>query len=262
MKEEKSILVPILIGCGLFGLLCFLVCGGGLFFFVPRAMQQMNDVMQQVTQEMARQQMFEAFPGGWRAPEPAVSDEELFHEAIGNFTLLEHDTSASPADFGLADREGRHAIYETALTKVEVYAYLADDAEQEELSQAFQESLETNFSNHVTSTISQANYRSTYFSVSPPNTTGWLWSSEGWMFLILSDDQLAATTFLTEYLLTIQSPVLDEPETAEETDAAKPAEPSSDAEDVEETPATPTTEQGDFPPPPPRPEAVQSIETR
>ena len=40
MAEEKNVLVPILIGCGLFGLLCFLVCGGGLVFFVPRAMQQ------------------------------------------------------------------------------------------------------------------------------------------------------------------------------------------------------------------------------
>ncbi len=260
MAEEKSVLVPILIGCGLFGLLCFLVCGGGLAFFVPRAMQQAEDMMEQMTQEMARQQMLEGFPDGWRPPALDITDEELFPDAIASFSLLEHDTVASPPEFGLADREGRHATYESALTDIEVYAYSVDDVERKVVMRTVKEKLGENFMSSTTSNISQSNYESLLFTVSPPDTTGSLWWSEGWMFLILSEDQFAAPMFQAEYLEAIQPPAPNEPASPDDAGDGEVADSTDGDAGTEEHTDPPLAEEGDFPPPPPRPESLQAEE--
>ncbi len=257
MAEEKSVLFPILIGCGLLGLLCFLVCGGGMVFFVPRFAQQAEQMMEQMTQEMARQQMLDEFPEGWRPPAADVGDEELFPDAIGNFSLLKNDTAACPPEFGLADREGRHATYESALTNIEVYAYSVDREEHKEVMRAVQQKLGENFMSQVTSNVTQSNYESLYFSVSPPDTTGWLWWSEGWMFLILSEDQFAATAFETAYLDAIQPPGPDEPAAPDDTGEGEAGEPKVGDTGTEGLTDPPLAEEGDFPPPPPKPDSLQ-----
>ena len=40
MTEQKSAVGPVLLGCGLIGLLCVLVCAGVVVFFVPRMIEQ------------------------------------------------------------------------------------------------------------------------------------------------------------------------------------------------------------------------------
>lgn len=256
MPEEKNVLVSILIGCGLFGLLCFLVCAGGMVFFVPRMMQQAEEAMEQFQQEMARQQMLESFPDGWRAPLPDAADEDLFPQVVGNFSRLDLDTSPSPPEFGLDDLDGQHATYESALLDIDVYAYRVAEEDVRAAMQSAEDAMNESFEKYSNIDVSRANFDVLTFSVAPPATTGCIWSSEGWLFLILGEDQFAPAMFQTEYLDAIQLPAPDEqpPEVVNESlDVNDTLDTDSQSDQPE---ASDETGRGDSPPPPPRPESI------
>ncbi|MCA9076279.1 MAG: hypothetical protein KDA93_14715 [Planctomycetaceae bacterium] len=256
MSEQKSVLVPLLIGCGVLCLLSLLLCVGAWQFFVPRMMQQAEEMVEQLHQEFVRQQMTEAFPDGWRAPNDDATGEVLFPETVGNFSRLDVDSSPSPTDFGLSDLECERATYESALRDVDVYAYRVAADERRDQMQSTKDALRDNFTNSWNSSTTRTNYEVLSFSVSPPTTKGVVFASEGWLFLILSEDEFADEEFQTEFLIAIQPPLPDEAGSDEEPGGNDAADASTDRTDQEPSDELPVANEEDFPPPPPRPETL------
>ena len=260
MSQQKNAILPVLIGCGLVGLLCFLLCVGGFMFFVPRAMRQAGEMMEQVQQEVARQQILESFSDGWRPPAHDANGEALFPESVSNFTRLKIDTVSSPKEFGLSDLEGEHATYESTLADIDVYAYRVSEEEVRDVMQSTKDALGDNFETSTHFGMSGANYDALTFSASPPVANGCVWYSDGWLFLMLAEEQFVMSMFQTEYLEAIQSPAPEEP-------LAEDVEIEADSGDDQETDADRDgpdaaleADKGDFPPAPPRPEAIKPAE--
>ncbi len=102
-----------------------------------------------------------------------------------------------------------HAVYQGASGKVDVYITPIEAGSSTGYFEALAAKLESG-SYGSKSTFGGFGTHS-YFAVSPPDRTGWMWSSQGWLVLVVSDSKYDPEPFLRSYLTAIQGPEVSPP---------------------------------------------------
>ncbi|MEZ5940583.1 MAG: hypothetical protein R3C18_04270 [Planctomycetaceae bacterium] len=176
------------VGCAGVGCLAVLLCGGAAVWLIKAGGEQ-------VQKEIARAQ----FKLEWMPPTEGTTGVDLFPEAVDQYTLTGDSDMASVSEFGIDD-EVAHATYTGPDGNIDVYISETDFGTINGYFETLKANIEQRNGSKSTYFIDGAH---SYFSVSPPQQTGWMWTSDGWVVLVVSDSEYDPEPFMEAYLTAI-----------------------------------------------------------
>lgn len=191
VSEQKTSAAVWLFGCLGAGVLGLIVCGGGLYFLAQQGMESLGDAIEREAERSA-------FADTWQPPAQGTTGDALFPEMVEGFRRSGAAGMSARPEFGIEEEFG-HATYAGPLGTVNVYI-----AETGSAPDSYFEALKTS--------IEDAKYSSRatthvgprwYFYVDPPEQTGWMWSLDGWLVLVVADGKYDPEPFLRAYLTAI-----------------------------------------------------------
>jgi hypothetical protein len=194
-----------IVGCLLAALLGVLGCAGGAVMLGLWSYRAASVAVQQASTEVAEQMQESQFAQAWKAPAPGSGPETLFPEQLNAWRRTGHDDAAQIPELAI-DRPGLHAVYESGITGVDVYAYELPAIEQQALFDAVGGAIDHGEfgSRSKVSVFDGTAHRMTY-SFSPPDRQGILWWCQGWLFVFIADDPaFDLDGFRTQYLTQIR----------------------------------------------------------
>jgi hypothetical protein len=195
-----------IVGCLLAALLGVVVCAGGAVMLGLWSYRAASVAVQQASTEMAAQVQETQFAATWTPPASGAGPETLLPEQLNAWRRTSHDDVAQIPELGI-ERTGLHAVFESGITGVDVYAYEVPAAEQEALFEAASGAIDAGEfqSRSKISYFDGTSHRMTY-SFSPPDRQGILWWCQGWLFVFIADDPaFDLDGFRTQYLTQIQA---------------------------------------------------------
>lgn len=182
------------------------MCAGGAVMLGLWSYRAASVAVQQASTEVAEQMQESQFAQAWKAPAPGSGPETLFPEQLNAWRRTGHDDAAQIPELAI-DRPGLHAVYESGITGVDVYAYELPAIEQQALFDAVGGAIDHGEygSRSKVSVFDGTAHRMTY-SFSPPDRQGILWWCQGWLFVFIADDlAFDLDGFRTQYLTQIQA---------------------------------------------------------
>ena len=192
-----------LVGCLVAGAVAVLLCGGVVALIVFWGYQVAQQVGPQIQQQMQGVQ----FAAQWTPPGPDADADELLPVAVGPWSRVAHDDLAAIPELAIA-RDGLHGTYEGVNTKIEVYAYQVPMQDQAQLFQDALDAMESaGYTTRAQANVDMGSHHWMTFSFSPPERSGRMWWSQGWLFVMTSD--VSGTDlegFEQVYLRTIENP--------------------------------------------------------
>lgn len=215
-----------LVGCLVAGVLMLLLCGGGLFMIGWFGYRTANQVAQSVSTGLEEQMQQMHFASTWQPPGPGSGADRLFPDSVNAWRLASHDDDSAIVELGI-ERDGLHALYESGVAGVDVYAYEVPAVEQSALFQEAADAIEAvNYTTRLQGHVDDGTSHRMTFSFSPPETNGRLWWCRGWLFVFKTDNSnIDLDAFQKQYLTAIAEPELDRPAPASETlEAVEPDE--------------------------------------
>jgi len=185
-----------LIGCLVAGFLGVALCAGGAFFVVRTAFMSARDAARQAmqaAQEAQRQAATQAveaqFEMEWTPPAAGTGSEALFPVSVGAWQRTSQDEIEEFTELGLS-RPGRHAVYESGITGIDVYAYEVPADEQIAVFQQAEDAIEAGeYARRTKSTRNNGVVHRMDFSFSPPDRYGLMWWCKGWLFVFIVDQK-------------------------------------------------------------------------
>jgi hypothetical protein len=243
------------IGCLVVAFLCIVVCAGGLFFAVRTGIQTTRDAARQAMQaaqeakrDMAEQAERAQMAAAWVPPAAGAAPDGLFPENITGWRRISSDDAAEVAELGLS-RPGRHAVYESGITGIDVYVYEVGSDEQSSVFQDAANAIDAgNYTSRSKISIDNGTDHHLTFSFSPPERHGRMWWCKGWLLLFVADDaEVDLQSFQTEYATLIQGAPASV-ETTPETQADGAA-PTTEETAPERSPDRPAAESDGNPTP-------------
>jgi hypothetical protein len=211
-EQKRSSSKPLLIGCGVVGLVFLLLCGGG-FFFGFRLFQAGMERMGQ-DEDLAR---------AWTPPVADATAETFAPPTVADYKLTASDEEGGFPALGL-EQDGPHAVYQKGSDKVEVSVYRMDEAGK---NAAFDEVIrriddDDRFGSHSNVRLP----RSLRFNVNPPELHGVLWYDDGWLVFVRSATVTDLGPFLKAYVEALGSDEETEMEDVEPDNAEQEAAPA------------------------------------
>ena len=222
-----------LIGCCGGAVLMLLVCGGALWWIVPKVAKPFMAAIESGIEAVAeREQARNALADAWNPLNAEAPTEELFPESVGDFFRTEIQEDVVLNEFGLsasaplARYGGPNGDVSLSLIRVD----------EEELDATFENLKRAIDTSGYTSKIAYGGtgVNRYYFLVSPPQRNGWFWWIQGWLIVAVAEGEFDPEPFLMAYLsLRAGSTDIPEEESAPEQDPSQ----LEDSSELETTPA-------------------------
>lgn len=166
------------------------IVGIAVVSFVPKVFEWGG---QQFSLEQERRQLAD----NWQPPEKNASPETLFPARVGNYELASHDEDAAIPEFRF-DLNGRHAVYNSSASRIDVFVYQASELEKEALFQRVDDAYEEQAGGFKRKT--NMGYR-LYYSSSRHHQNHFWWV-KGWLLVFRTHDSDDRGPFVKDYLQT------------------------------------------------------------
>ncbi|MCA8998693.1 MAG: hypothetical protein KDA80_16960 [Planctomycetaceae bacterium] len=217
----------VILGCAAVAIVGILVCGGLVYFLVPKLMDKGMAILEK---ELERQQLLE----NWNPPADDAAPAELLPESFAGYTRS-NEPEEVPIPEIEAEKTFHHATYSAGGSNFDVYISRASADDRTLIFKLLKDKVDA-FENGTKFTLGTENANSFYFMYGPPFRSGSAYFGKGWLILGTKegDDQSnQLSEFLQSYLDAIESEsaaaVDDEPIDATLEEAAPAnAEPSSE----------------------------------
>lgn len=203
MSSESSA-AKWLAGCAIAGVLSLLLCGGGVVLLVYWGANKFGEIAQQFGTELQQQLAELQFAEAWRPP---AGPELPFPARFGAWVRADQDAAAVIPELGI-DRDGWHAVYESAGSTVNVYAYRVPASEQARLFDEAAAAIDAvDYSSRSLMRKDYGTLNRLGFSYSPPERHGRMWWSQDWLFVFVTPSaDVELESFEREFLLAVQTP--------------------------------------------------------
>lgn len=154
----------------------------------------------------------QAFARAWRAPRTTLTNSAdaeaagLFPAEFDGWQLASHDDSVKVPELAL-DRAGVHAVYESGPRRIDVYICNVAAEEEHAVVQGAADAVQAGgYSNPEIRGISNGFLDYLSLSFGPPEKHAWLWWSQGWLFVFVTeDDSIDLESFQRAYLTRVQA---------------------------------------------------------
>jgi hypothetical protein len=177
-----------IVGCLVAAFLGVLVCAGGAVLLGVWSYRAASVAIEQASTEVAEQMHESQFALAWTAPAPGSGPESLFPEQLNAWRRTGHDDAAKIPELAI-ERPGLHAVYESGITGVDVYAYEVPVIEQQALFDAVGGAIDHGeFQSRSKVSVFDGTAHRMTCSFSPPDRQGILWWCQGWLFVFIADD--------------------------------------------------------------------------
>lgn len=155
----------------------------------------------------------QAFARTWRAPRATLTNSAeaeaagLFPAEFDGWQLASHDDSVKVPELAL-DRAGVHAVYESGPRRIDVYVCPVAAEEEHAVVQGAAEAVQAGgYSSPDIRGITNGFLHYMNLSFGPPAKHAWLWWSQGWLFVFVTEDNsIDLESFQRTYLTRIQAP--------------------------------------------------------
>jgi hypothetical protein len=157
----------------------------------------------------------QAFARAWRAPRGTVTnaaDAEtagLLPPEFDGWKNASHEDGVKVPELAL-DRAGVHAAYETGPSRVDIYVCnVSEDEEQGVIRAAVQAVQAGSYAAPDVRGINHGFLETLSLTYGSPPRHAWLWWSQGWLFVFITDDNsIDLESFQRAYLTRVQAPPL------------------------------------------------------
>ena len=186
---HKKIVILFGVGCG--GIIVIVVIVG--IAAVSLAPKMFEWGKQQVALEQERQQLADS----WQPPAEDASLEDFFPAKVANYNLDSRDENAAIPEFQF-DLDGRHAVYQSDDSRIDVFVYHATELEKEALFRRVDDVYEEQEGGFKLKT--EMGYR-LYYSSSQHHQNHFWWM-KGWLLVFRTDDSEDREPFVKKFLQT------------------------------------------------------------
>jgi hypothetical protein len=214
-SDSSTVWIIVVVLVGIVGVVVCAGLGAAVFWVMPVSSPPvatppppaMLALPEQIEQER------QAFARAWRAPRGTVTnaaDAEtagLLPPEFDGWQVASREDGAKVPELAL-DRAGVHAVYESESRRVDVYVCrVTAEEEQGVMRAAIEAAQAASYAAPAADGVNHGFLETLSLTYGSPPRHAWLWWSQGWLFVFVTeDDSIDLESFQRAYLTRVQAP--------------------------------------------------------